>query len=234
MKKIALIALALLVGLALISCGNSAAAKPDASGAAASAAPKVEFGYALGVSIGTSLKSLGAEFSMDQLVAGMKDVVEGKTPKITADEANQQIQTEMVAVQAKKAEKALADEKAFLEKNKAKSGVTTTASGLQYEVTTKGTGAMPKATDTVKVDYVGKLLDGTEFDSSIKRGQPAQFPLNGVIPGWTEGIQLMNVGSKYTFYIPSTLAYGAQGAGGAVPPNSTLIFEVTLLDIVKK
>ena len=220
---------ALFLVLGLVAC-NGAAKPADAT---ASAKPKADLGYAFGVSIGTSLKGLGVEFSVDSLASGLRDVMEGKTPKLTPDEANQQIQADIAAAQAKNAEKAVAAEKDFLTKNKAKAGVTTTASGLQYEVVTKGTGAKPRATNTVNVDYVGKLLNGTEFDSSIKRGQPAEFPLNQVIPGWTEGIQLMTVGSKYTFYIPSALAYGAQGAGGAVPPNSTLIFDVTLLAITK-
>lgn len=121
--------------------------------------------------------------------------------------------------------------KAFLTKNKKKKGVTTTASGLQYEVIAMGDGPKPRATDTVEVHYRGTLLDGTEFDSSYRRGQTATFPLNGVIRGWTEGVQLMPVGSKFRFFIPPELAYGARGAGTAIGPNATLIFEVELLDI---
>jgi FKBP-type peptidyl-prolyl cis-trans isomerase len=121
--------------------------------------------------------------------------------------------------------------KAFLEANGKKEGVTTTASGLQYKVIKAGTGAKPKATDTVNVHYKGTFLDGKTFDSSYDRGQPISFPLNGVIAGWTEGVQLMPVGSTYEFYIPSNLAYGERGAGGAIPPNSTLIFVVELLGI---
>ena len=121
--------------------------------------------------------------------------------------------------------------KAFLEANGKKEGVTTTASGLQYKVIKAGTGAKPKATDTVNVHYKGTFLDGKTFDSSYDRGQPISFPLNGVIAGWTEGVQLMPVGSTYEFYIPSNLAYGERGAGGAIPPNSTLIFVVELLAI---
>jgi FKBP-type peptidyl-prolyl cis-trans isomerase len=121
--------------------------------------------------------------------------------------------------------------KAFLEENGKKEGVTTTASGLQYKVIKAGTGARPKATDTVNVHYKGTFLDGKTFDSSYDRGQPISFPLNRVIPGWTEGVQLMPVGSTYEFYIPSNLAYGEAGAGGAIPPNSTLIFVVELLKI---
>jgi len=119
----------------------------------------------------------------------------------------------------------------YLEENKARDGVKVTDSGLQYEVITEGEGAKPTAEDTVSVHYAGTLIDGTEFDSSIARGQPAEFPLNGVIPGWTEGLQLMNTGSKYRFVIPSELAYGDSGAGQAIGPGATLVFEVELLEI---
>ncbi len=122
---------------------------------------------------------------------------------------------------------------AFLAKNKTKPGVTTTASGLQYEVIKMGTGPKPTAQNTVKVDYVGTLIDGTEFDSSIKRKEPATFPVAGVIPGWTEALQLMPVGSKFKLYLPANIAYGATGAGQVIKPFSTLIFEVDLLEIVK-
>jgi FKBP-type peptidyl-prolyl cis-trans isomerase len=125
----------------------------------------------------------------------------------------------------------LAAGQTFLARNAQEPGVMTTASGLQYKVITEGSGAQPTATDTVTVHYRGTLIDGTEFDSSYSRGEPISFPLNGVIPGWTEGLQLMTVGSKYILYIPSELGYGAQGAGAAIPPNSTLIFEVELLGI---
>ena len=122
---------------------------------------------------------------------------------------------------------------AFLAKNKGKAGVTTTASGLQYEVIKMGTGAKPTAQNTVKVHYVGTLIDGTEFDSSVKRNEPATFPVSGVIPGWTEALQLMPVGSKFKLYLPTAIAYGATGAGEVIKPFSTLIFEVELLEIVK-
>ncbi len=127
----------------------------------------------------------------------------------------------------------IAQNEAFLATNKTKAGVTTTASGLQYEVIKMGTGAKPTAQNTVKVDYVGTLIDGTEFDSSIKRKEPAQFPVAGVIPGWTEALQLMPVGSKFKLYLPQSIAYGANGAGDVIKPYSTLIFEVELLEIVK-
>lgn len=127
----------------------------------------------------------------------------------------------------------IAENEAFLVKNREKPGVIVTQTGLQYEIINQGTGPKPLRTNTVKVNYSGKLIDGTEFDSSYKRNQPAQFPLSGVIPGWTEGLQLMPVGSKYVFYIPQALGYGPKGAGDTIKPYSTLIFEVELLEIVK-
>lgn len=129
------------------------------------------------------------------------------------------------------AQTALEKGEAFLKQNATKEGVKTTASGLQYKVLTEGSGKSPKATDTVTVNYRGTLIDGTEFDSSYKRGEPISFPLNGVIPGWTEGVQLMKEGAKYQFTIPSKLAYGSRGAGGVIGPDETLIFEVELLKV---
>ena len=129
------------------------------------------------------------------------------------------------------AQTALEKGKAFLAENGKKPGVKTTASGLEYEIITPGTGKSPKATDTVQVNYRGTLIDGTEFDSSYKRGEPIEFPLNRVIPGWTEGVQLMKEGSKYRFYIPSNLAYGSSGAGGVIGPDETLIFDIELLKV---
>ncbi|MGL4835366.1 MAG: FKBP-type peptidyl-prolyl cis-trans isomerase, partial [Shewanella sp.] len=141
---------------------------------------------------------------------------------------NDKRQEQATAMAAKNIE----DGKKFLEENKAKPGVVTTESGLQYEVLTAGSGDKPSAEDTVEVDYVGTLIDGTEFDSSYKRGQTAKFPLNRVIPGWTEGVQLMPVGAKYKFVIPANLAYGDRDTG-TIPPNSTLIFEVELKSVEK-
>jgi FKBP-type peptidyl-prolyl cis-trans isomerase len=147
----------------------------------------------------------------------------------------QQMQAKRVAEQKAAAEKNKGEGSAFLAKNKSKSGVKTTASGLQYEVEKEGTGPKPKATDTVKVNYLGTKIDGTKFDSSYDRGQPATFVLTQVVPGWQEGITLMPVGSKYRFWLPASLGYGEKGTpGGPIGPNATLVFEVELLDIVKQ
>jgi len=212
----------------LFSCqGNT---KP-ADAAAAGTNTKADVSYAFGSLIGNSLKSTAVAIDYDAFLNGVKDVLDKNAPKVTLEKANETVQTAIADAQKRVAEENLAKETKFLEENGKKAGVTTTASGLQYEVLAQGTGPKPTATDTVKVDYVGTLLDGTTFDSSIERKQPATFPLNQIIPGWTEGIQLMAVGSKFKFTIPSKLAYGANGAGGKIGPNATLIFEVTLLEI---
>lgn len=225
MKKI--LGLILVSGL-LLGCqgkNDKAPGAPDGKGNAS---------YAFGMDIGNSLKAVGLKIEYDQFLSGMKDVLEGNTPKMTENDARTLIQSTVRESQKRMAEEASTKEKAYLDSNKTKNGVKVTASGLQYEVLKEGTGPKPQVSDTVKVDYVGKLLDGTVFDSSIERKEPATFPLGGVIPGWTEGLQLMTVGSKYRFTIPSQLAYGPQGAGGKIPPNATLIFEVDLLEIVKQ
>jgi FKBP-type peptidyl-prolyl cis-trans isomerase FkpA/FKBP-type peptidyl-prolyl cis-trans isomerase FklB len=202
---------------------------------------KAKFSYAIGLDIGRSLQQIGSDLERDALIAAMNDSLDGKEPRIPTQEVAKIKQ----AMFEKLSEKKAAEQKVLGKKNKAdglkflaehgkKEGVITTASGLQYEVLKQGDGAKPKATDKVKVHYKGTLLDGTEFDSSYKRGQPISFPLNGVIPGWTEGVQLMNVGSKFKFVIPSELAYGDHGAGPKIGPNSTLIFEVELLGIETK
>lgn len=193
---------------------------------------KADVGYALGMLLGSSVKSTGIEIDMDSLVAGLKVSIEGGKAKFTDSKADEIVTAAVQAAYLKKGEEAIKAGKAYLESNKKKSGVTTTASGLQYEILKKGAGARPKATDTVTVHYEGKLISGTVFDSSIARGEPATFPLNGVIKGWTEGLQLMPVGSKYRFYIPSELGYGEQG-GGSIGPNEVLIFEVELISIGK-
>ena len=221
--------LAILVALAalFVSC-QGADKKTDA---AAAGNDDAKSGYAFGVLIGDNLKATGVKIDYEAFVNGMKDVLEKNAPKVDLATANQTVQAAVTAGRTKLAEANKAKEAQFLEANGKKTGVKTTASGLQYEVITEGTGTKPKSTDTVKVDYEGKLVDGTVFDSSIERKQPAVFPLDGVIPGWTEAIQLMTVGSKYKLTIPSKLAYGENGANGKIGPNQTLIFEVTLLSI---
>jgi len=191
--------------------------------------------YAMGASMGLFVSNraeqqeqLGLTLDQDALQQGFKDGL-NDTLKFTPEQIQQIAQQEM-AEQA--AEKNIEAGLAYLEENGKKEGVVTTESGLQYEVLEEGEGASPEATDMVKVHYRGTLLDGTEFDSSYKRGEPAEFPLNRVISGWTEGVQLMKEGAKYRFHIPSELAYGARSTG-AITPNSTLIFDVELLEVVK-
>lgn len=191
----------------------------------------------VGMDIGRGLTQIKDDLDVNVVVEAMKASMEGKKTRLTEEQAMEVRQAFMQQMQAKQAaeEKAAAEANQkegaeFLAANKKKSGVKTTASGLQYEVVTQGKGAKPKATDTVSVHYRGTKIDGTEFDSSYERGEPATFPLNGVVAGWSEGLQLMPVGSKYKLYIPSDLAYGER-APGPIGPNATLIFEVELLGI---
>ena len=186
--------------------------------------------YGVGMMMGEQLKQFG-DVDYDLLIAGLRAQKEGEQTSITIEEAQAAIMAQQEAAAEAAAAEASAASESYLEENAAKEGVTVTDSGLQYEVMTEGDGPKPTVDDTVSVHYVGTLLDGTEFDSSIARGEPAEFPLKGVIPGWTEGVQLMNVGSKYRFVIPSDLAYGDRGAGQAIGPGETLVFEVELLEI---
>lgn len=175
----------------------------------------------------------GIPSNYDMVKAGIISGMNGESA-LSVDELSNYLETQFTELQAKQAEEKQAEEKKFLAQNGKRKGVITTASGLQYEVLTKAKdkkAARPAATDTVKVHYEGKLLDGTIFDSSYERGEPIEFPLNGVIKGWTEGLQLMPVGSKYRFYIPYALGYGERGAGESIPPYSTLIFTVELLEV---
>ena len=188
--------------------------------------------YSLGVNVAKSVQAQGLE-SIDApaIAKAFKDVFEGNDLDISEEEANLVLQDYFTKINNKAQEANIGTGMKFLEENAKKEGVVTTASGLQYTVITKGDGEQPKETDNVTVHYHGTQLDGTVFDSSVERGQPASFPVNGVIPGWVEALQLMNVGSKYKLFIPSNLAYGERGAGGAIGPNATLIFEVELISI---
>jgi FKBP-type peptidyl-prolyl cis-trans isomerase FklB len=193
---------------------------------------KDKVSYSIGLQIGFNLSRQKVDVSPDVLAAGIKDALAGK-PQLTPDQIKEVMTTfekDMEQKQKEAGDKNKAEGTKFLEENKKKDGVKTTASGLQYKVLKEGNGAQPKKTDTVTVNYRGTLINGTEFDSSYKRGQAATFPVNGVIPGWTEALQLMKVGSKYQLFIPSNLAYGERAIGPDIGANSTLIFEVELLD----
>ena len=194
---------------------------------------KDKVSYAIGMQIGFNLARQKVDINPDILNAGMKDAIAGK-PQLTPDQVKDvmaQFEKDMEQKQKQLGEKNKTDGAKFLEDNKKKPGVKTTASGLQYKAEKEGTGPQPKATDMVTVNYRGTLIDGTEFDSSYKRGQPATFPVSGVIKGWTEALQLMKQGSKYQLFIPSNLAYGERAMGPDIAPNSTLIFDVDLVDV---
>jgi FKBP-type peptidyl-prolyl cis-trans isomerase FklB len=189
--------------------------------------------YALGLGIGQQIKSMNIEnFSIEDFAKSITDVIEGKETTFSAREAQMMLQEYFTKKQKEEAQAHIAEGKAYLDANAKKPGVTVTKSGLQYEVLQEGMGKSPKATDTVRCHYEGRLLDGTVFDSSYKRGEPADFGLNQVITGWTEGVQLMKEGAKFRFTIPYLLAYGEQGAGASIPPFSTLIFDVELIKVL--
>ena len=189
--------------------------------------------YALGLGIGQQLKSMNIDdFSIEDFAKSISDVMEGKPTAMSNSEAQKMLQEYFTKKQQEESQQAIADGKAYLAENAKKDGVTVTKSGLQYEVLTEGTGKSPKATDTVRCHYEGRLLDGTIFDSSYQRGEPADFGLNQVITGWTEGVQLMKEGAKFRFTIPYLLAYGERGAGASIPPYSTLIFDVELIKVL--
>ncbi|MBQ7444159.1 MAG: FKBP-type peptidyl-prolyl cis-trans isomerase [Bacteroidaceae bacterium] len=189
--------------------------------------------YALGMGIGQQLKSMGIDdFSVEDFTKAICDILAGGTTAMSHADAQKLLNTYFDDKARAQAKDAIAEGAAFLEANKTRPEVTTTKSGLQYEVLTQGTGRQPKATDKVRCHYEGTLINGTVFDSSYRRGEPADFPLNGVIPGWTEGVQLMKEGAKFRFYIPYLLAYGERGAGSSIPPYSTLIFDVELIKVL--
>ena len=188
--------------------------------------------YALGLSLGNNLKNSGVSgLDFAKLAKGIQDVYEGTTPEMTAQEAQAVINDYFQALQEQAAKGAIEEGNTFLAQNAQRPEVTTLESGLQYEIITKGEGVIPVATDSVTVHYHGTLINGTVFDSSVRRGEPATFGVTQVISGWVEALQLMPVGSKWKLFIPSNLAYGAQGAGQHIGPHTTLIFEVELLGI---
>jgi len=236
MKKFLVLFMCLLL-LGLVACqkaGAKALKKEDLD------SQKKKVSYAIGLDIGKNFKTRSMDIDIAILFEGLKDSQKTGEPLLGTEEIQKvmtQFQQDMMKVEQEKRQAAGQDnkakEEAFLKENAAKPGVMVTASGLQYKVITEGTGPQPKASDTVKVHYRGNLLDGTEFDSSYKRKEPVVFPLNGVIKGWTEALQLMKVGSKYQVFLPSHLAYGEQGAGQVIGPNATLVFEVELIAIEK-
>ena len=188
--------------------------------------------YSLGLSIASNLISSGVTtINAEAFIDGLNVVFSGKMPEIMPDEANNILQDYFDKLQQAKGKEAKAEGEKFLAENKKKEGVVALPSGLQYKILTAGNGPKPKASDTVKCHYEGRLINGT-FDSSIRRNEPAEFPVSGVIAGWVEALQLMPVGSKWQLYIPSELAYGTHGAGQSIGPNQTLIFDVELLAII--
>ena len=189
--------------------------------------------YALGMNLGASLKEGDIYPDLDEFIQGMKDALSDDKTRFDMDTAGVIFQQALSEQMEKRNAENMEAENVFLAENSKKPGITVTDSGLQYEVISEGSGPKPTANDRVKVHYEGALTNGSVFDSSYARGEPIEFPLGGVIPGWTEGLQLMNVGSKYRLFIPSGLGYGPQGAGQQIPPYSTLVFEVELLDIVQ-
>ena len=233
MKKISVLVATAIVAMGITSCGDS-----HKSASLKTAADSVS--YAIGISTGAgykeNLKTLpGDPANVDDLIAGFIQAIKGDSSamKMTPQASQAYVQTYFMEASARDAKKTKEEGEKFLAENKSKKDVFTTESGLQYQVVTEGTGDKPTATDKVKVHYTGTLLDGTKFDSSVDRGEPMEFPVNGVIKGWTEVLQLMPVGSKYIVWIPSDLAYGERGAGQDIKPNSTLKFEIELLEIVK-
>lgn len=237
-------------GAAGTEAGADAAVKPDAAGKIPGlATEKEQVSYTIGMEMGKSLKPIKDEIDLATLKRALEDVINDKKLLMNDEQVAKVMQTFSAKMQAKQQEemakkqaemaaqgkKNVELEKTFLAANGKKPGVVTTASGLQYQVITQGTGPKPKVDDRVSVHYAGTLLDGTGFDSSYKRNEPAQFVLGSVVPGWKEALQLMPVGSKYKLWIPSKLGYGETGTpGGPIPPNSTLIFDVELLQIVKQ
>jgi FKBP-type peptidyl-prolyl cis-trans isomerase FklB len=231
--KTSLIKFLVIPALALGTSGALASTKLNSE--------KDKVSYMIGYQIGSNFKRDGLEVDLNMVLNGMKEASTGVASPLSAEESQKlmadlqkNLQAKAEAKQKSEGEKNSKEGKAFLEENAKKKDIVKLPSGMQYKVLTAGKGDSPKATDTVKTHYRGTLINGTEFDSSYKRGQPATFPVNGVIKGWTEALQLMKPGAKWQLFIPSELAYGEGGAGESIGPNSTLIFEVELLSIEKK
>jgi FKBP-type peptidyl-prolyl cis-trans isomerase len=226
MRKIAL--------SALIACGVLwVCAAEGVSDRKSGGSGDADASYAFGVALGSDFRQAGLSFDYEALAQGLRDSLEGRETRISLEDAIPLIQAAMREGMARLAEENLQRGADFLEENAQKPGVFATPSGLQYEIISEGTGPKPQASDTVSVHYEGTLLNGEVFDSSYVRNEPVEFSLEELIPGWTEGIQLMSVGGSYRFFIPSGLAYGEQGYGNIIPSNSTLIFRVELLKIVE-
>ncbi|MGA9119475.1 MAG: FKBP-type peptidyl-prolyl cis-trans isomerase [Bacteroidota bacterium] len=227
---------ALLLAAAVVGCQSQGT---NGGGKTSLTSKKDSVSYGIGFNIGRNLHKDSIEVEYDALVAGMRDALADSGKRILSQGAvdstmmafqNEMKEKQMNSMQAEAA-KNQAEGEAFLAANKTKEGVVTLPDGLQYKVIKDGTGPKPKANQTVSVHYRGMLLNGQEFDSSYKRGEPATFPVGGLIKGWTEALQMMKVGSKWTIWIPSDLAYGERGAGGVIPPNATLVFEMELLAV---
>jgi FKBP-type peptidyl-prolyl cis-trans isomerase FklB len=224
------------LGLALLA--NIAIGQDSAASKPALNTTEQQASYAIGLSIGRNIRSDGVEVDVAALLRGLQDALTKASPLLSEEQCRAALQQFQQAQQNKMAQKQQAagdknkrDGAAFLAANKAKAGVVTLPSGLQIQVLKEGTGGTPKLEDTVTTHYHGTLIDGTVFDSSVERGEPATFPVGGVIRGWTEALQRMKVGGKYRLFIPSELAYGPRGAGGVIGPNAVLIFEIELLGI---
>jgi FKBP-type peptidyl-prolyl cis-trans isomerase len=226
MKRILFFTLAV---LALIGCKGGG--KADAAAAGDFVVLDKDTSYALGMEFAESIKSFSLKIDYNSFAQALQDVLEDKKLRLSGEDAAVKVQDAYYAAIDKQTAGFRQKEVDFLAENSRKSGVQITASGLQYEVISEGGGPKPQSSDVVEVNYEGTFISGDIFDSSYSRGEPAEFPLNQVIPGWTEGIQLMSVGSSYRLYIPSNLGYGEQGAGQMIPPFSTLIFDVELLSI---
>ncbi|MDR2618592.1 MAG: FKBP-type peptidyl-prolyl cis-trans isomerase [Treponema sp.] len=225
---------------ALIVLFGGCKEKNNASSGDAGMTMDKDTSYAIGMYLASQFSIPSVHYDYKSFMDGFRDFTEAEETRFSMEDAIAKIQTAFDQLSAQEDEKNQAlgaqnqeEGAAFLEENGRKPGIVTTSSGLQYEVISEGSGVKPAATDTVRVNYEGTLLDGTVFDSSYTRGEPVEFALYGVIPGWTEGLQLMSEGSSYRFFIPADLAYGTQGAGNAVPPNATLIFKVELLSVVR-